>query len=414
MLSGGVRAIRRLTFSPGSPLASRDFRRLWIGEAVSIAGTQFHFVALPWVVLEVTGSGLALGGVLTAAAVPRAAFMLLGGAMTDRLSPRRLMLLSNLTRAALAGLLAVAIAADRTPLILLYLVSGFFGLADALFYPAYTALVPRLVPGPSLAAANSLIQGTAHTVGLVVPAAAGVVIAAAGPATAFGVDAASFVFAAAMLSGIRGGGGPTAAAPNVLAAIAGGFAYVRSHPHVRTLLLAIAVLNLAFVGPFIVGGTALARDTFPGGAAALGWFFSALAGGALAGTAIAAPLGRRGFRQGDLVLVGMVIIGTALALLSVVSSAPQACAVVALAGVAAGSLNPLILSWLQRAAPEAMHGRVMSLAMLGAVGLTPVSFMVAGILVEYGAGTVFLSASALIVTAALVLAPALRRDVRPS
>jgi MFS family permease len=410
-----VRAIRRLTPSPGSPLASGDFRRLWIGEAVSIAGTQFHFVALPWVVLEVTGSGLALGGVLTAAAIPRAAFMLLGGAMTDRLSPRRLMLLSNLARALLAGLLAFAIAADRTSLILLYLVSGFFGLADAVFYPAYTALVPRLVPRPSLAAANSLIQGTAHTVGLAVPAAAGVVIAAAGPATAFGVDAASFIFAAAMLSGIRGGGtAPAAATPSLLAAIAGGFAYVRSHPHVRTLLLAIAVLNLAFVGPFIVGGAALARESFPGGAAALGWFFSALAGGALAGTAIAAPLDRRGFRQGDLMLVGMVIIGTALALLSVVSSAPQACAVVALAGFAAGSLNPLILSWLQRATPAALQGRLMSLAMLGAVGLTPVSFIVAGILVEHGTRTLFLAASALMVTAALALAPVLRRDVRPS
>jgi MFS family permease len=409
-----VRAIRRLTPSPGSPLASGDFRRLWIGEAVSIAGTQFHFVALPWVVLEVTGSGLALGGVLTAAAIPRAAFMLLGGAMTDRLSPRRMMLLSNLARAVLAGLLAFAIAADRTPVSLLYVVGGLFGVADALFYPAYTALIPRLVPDPALAAANSLIQGTAHTVGLVVPAAAGVVIAAAGPATAFGVDAASFVFAAAMLSGIRGGGAPAAAAPNVLAAIAGGFAYVRSHPHVRTLLLAIAVLNLAFVGPFIVGGTALARDTFPGGAAALGWFFSALAGGALAGTAIAAPLDRRGFRQGDLVPVGMVIIGTALALLSEVSSAPQACAVVALAGFAAGSLNPLILSWLQRATPAALQGRLMSLAMLGAVGLTPVSFMVAGMLVEHGTRTLFLAASALMVSASLALAPVLRRDVRPS
>jgi MFS family permease len=402
---------QRLTPSPGSPLASGDFRRLWIGEAVSIAGTQFHFVALPWVVLAVTGSGLALGGVLTAAAIPRAAFMLLGGAMTDRLSPRRLMLLSNLTRAVFAGLLALAILADRTPLILLYLVSGLFGLADAVFYPAYTALVPRVVPGPSLAAANSLIQGTAHTVGLVVPAAAGVVIAAAGPATAFGVDAASFLFAAAMLSGIRGGGvAPTAAAPGVLGAIAGGVAYVRSHPHARTLLLAIAVLNLAFVGPFIVGGTALARDTFPGGAAALGWLFSALAGGALAGTAMAPTLDRRGYRPGLLVLFGMVIIGTALALLSVVSSAPQACVVVALAGLAAGSLNPLILSWLQRATPAPLQGRVMSLAMLGGVGLTPVSFVVAGILVEYGPATLFLSASALLVGASLGLAPILRRD----
>jgi hypothetical protein len=77
-------------------------------------------------------------------------------------------------------------------------------------------------------------------------------------------------------------------------------------------------------------------------------------------------------------------------------------------------LNPLILSWLQRAAPAALQGRLMSLAMLGAVGLTPVSFIAAGILVEHGSRTLFLAASALMVSASLALGPVLRRDVRPS
>ena len=407
-----MRALRRrLTPRTDSPLASRDFRRLWAGEAVSIAGTQFHFVALPWVVLDAGGSGLALGGVLTAAAIPRAAFMLIGGAMTDRFSPRRLMLASNVTRALLAAMLAASIAMDRTPMILLYALSALFGLADAVFYPAYTAIVPRLVPGAALAAANSLVQGTAHAAGLVAPAAAGLLVAAAGPAAAFGLDAASFLFAAAMLAGIRGGGAAGApAAMNVLAAMAGGLAFARSQPHLRTLLLAIAVLNLAFVGPFVVGGTALARETLPGGAAALGGLLSALAGGALAGAAIAPRLDRRGVRPGTLVPAGMAAIGAALASLSLVSSLIAACAAAALAGVAAGSLNPLIVSWLQRATPAPLHGRVMSVAMLGAVGLTPVSFMAAGILVEHGAATLFLAAGALMFGAAAALAPALRRQ----
>jgi MFS family permease len=407
-----VRALRRrLTPRPDSPLASRDFRRLWAGEAVSVAGSQFHFVALPWVVLDVTGSGLALGGVLTAAAVPRAAFMLVGGAMTDRFSPRRLMLASNVTRALLAAVLAASIAMDRTPMILLYVLSALFGLADAVFYPAYTAIVPRLVPGAALAAANSLVQGTAHAAGLVAPAAAGLLVAAAGPAAAFGVDAASFLFSAAMLAGIRGGGIAQTAAPVPLwAAIAGGLAFARAHAHLRTLLLAIAVLNLAFVGPFIVGGTALARETLPGGAAALGWLLSALAGGALAGAAIAPGLDRRGARPGTFVPAGMAAIGTALGSLSLVSSVIAACALTAVAGAAAGSLNPLIVSWLQRATPAELQGRVMSVAMLGAIGLTPVSFMVAGILVEHGAAMLFLAAGALMLGAAAGLAPALRRQ----
>ena len=79
---GGARLFR--------PLRIRDFRLVWIGETISLLGDQFHFVALAWLTLQLTGSGLALGTVLVAGAVPRAIFMLVGGALTDRFSPRQL------------------------------------------------------------------------------------------------------------------------------------------------------------------------------------------------------------------------------------------------------------------------------------------------------------------------------------
>ncbi len=71
------------------PLRIRDFRLLFIGETVSVLGDQFHFVALAWLTLQLTGSGLALGTVLMTAAVPRAVFVLVGGAFSDRFSPAR-------------------------------------------------------------------------------------------------------------------------------------------------------------------------------------------------------------------------------------------------------------------------------------------------------------------------------------
>ncbi len=69
------------------PFRVRDFRLLWAGASISLFGDQFYLVALPWLVLQITGSGLALGTVLMAAAIPRAVFMLMGGAVTDRVSP---------------------------------------------------------------------------------------------------------------------------------------------------------------------------------------------------------------------------------------------------------------------------------------------------------------------------------------
>ena len=85
----------------------RDFKLLWIGEAISLIGDQFYMIALPWLVLQMTGSALAMGTVLALAGIPRALFMLVGGALTDRFTPRLVMLASNLLRMVLVSLLAL-------------------------------------------------------------------------------------------------------------------------------------------------------------------------------------------------------------------------------------------------------------------------------------------------------------------
>lgn len=88
-----------------NPFAVRDFRLLWLGEAVSALGDQFALIALPWLALVMTGSALALGSVLALMAVPRALLMLIGGVSVDRLSPRRVMFASNAVRLVAVALL---------------------------------------------------------------------------------------------------------------------------------------------------------------------------------------------------------------------------------------------------------------------------------------------------------------------
>src|SRR5580765_8736171 len=83
---------------PASPLSVRNFRLLWIGEGISLLGDQFYMIALPWLVLQLTGSALALGTIMALASVPRALFMLVGGAFVDRFSPRSVMIASNVAR----------------------------------------------------------------------------------------------------------------------------------------------------------------------------------------------------------------------------------------------------------------------------------------------------------------------------
>lgn len=98
------------------PLAAPGFRLLWLGESISALGDQFYLVALPWLTLQMTGSGLALGTVLMAAAIPRALFVLVGGALSDRAAPRALILASNAVRAVLVAILTAVVLRGSTQL----------------------------------------------------------------------------------------------------------------------------------------------------------------------------------------------------------------------------------------------------------------------------------------------------------
>src|SRR5512143_3326366 len=88
------------------PLRVRDFRLLWIGESISLLGDQFTIIAYPWLVLQLTGSALVLGTTMALMGIPRALFMLIGGALVDRFSPRTIMFVTNAARLGTVMLLA--------------------------------------------------------------------------------------------------------------------------------------------------------------------------------------------------------------------------------------------------------------------------------------------------------------------
>src|SRR5512146_3439094 len=101
-------------------LSLRDFRLLFAGASTSLLGDQFALIATPWLVLKLTNDPLALGTVLALEGLPRAVFMLFGGAITDRLSPRLMMLVANVTRTILTALMALLVFSGAAPLWAIY------------------------------------------------------------------------------------------------------------------------------------------------------------------------------------------------------------------------------------------------------------------------------------------------------
>lgn len=120
-------------------MSLRDFRLLFAGAATSLLGDQFALIATPWLVLKLTGDPLALGLVLALGGIPRAVFMLVGGAITDRFSPRFMMLISDIVRLILTALMTFAVFTDSVQMWMLYVFSFGFGLVPGLLSLQKTA-----------------------------------------------------------------------------------------------------------------------------------------------------------------------------------------------------------------------------------------------------------------------------------
>jgi MFS family permease len=372
----------------------RNFRLLWIGETVSVFGDQFYLVALPWLALQLTGSGLALGSVLMTAAIPRAALMLAGGAATDRFTSRTVMLISNVLRCGIVTLLMVLVYTHVVRLWHLYVIAAAFGTFDAFFYPAYVSIVPSLLQPQQLAAGNSLMQGSVQLTGLVGPAAAGVAVGAAGLASAFGVDAASFLVSVTMLALITGSGAPARQQP-LLVAIREGVTYALAHPVIRSLLVMFATMNLFLSGPFAVGAPLLARERF-GTATSLGVLFSSFGAGALAGTAIAGR-DRCGRSLGPILVTTYITAGGTMIALGLIRHLWMSAAVLVLLGVIVGYSNVQMMAYLQRQTAPDKTGRVMSLIMFCAHGLLPLSYVLSGAISKIGVTVLFLSSGVTVI-----------------
>jgi len=186
----------RLTVLRSGPLGTRNFRLLSSGQLASTVGDYCYAVALPWLVLSAHGSAVLLGGVLACYGIPRAALITVGGSLADRVGPRKLMLCSDAARCLLTVLFAAFAAAHVTSLVALGPVAALLGAGAALFMPASYAILPSLLPRGQLQAGNALYNAAVQGGTLLGPAIGGALVAAAGPAEAFALDAATYAPAA--------------------------------------------------------------------------------------------------------------------------------------------------------------------------------------------------------------------------
>lgn len=386
-------------------LRDGNFRWLISGGLLSMLGDQFTLIALPWWVLQMTGSTAVLGTVLALISVPRAVFILVGGAVVDRYSPKRvLMITKHINTVLLAALAAMVFSGQWLPWAAYALALG-IGVSTAFSIPSATSMMPHVIAPAQLQAANGVMLGLRQLTLFVGPVLAGLLMVlggdgadvgvnagtggaaakgttATGVGLAFAFDAFSFALSAWTLSHVQMRGSarrPSDAPQAVLSSVAQGLLHFWRDRELRTCFVYWAAIALFIMGPVHIALPVLASTTPGLGAAALGIIVGAHGAGTLLGMVASGV--RPGLRLGSLGLTLLAmdaLVGLLFMPMGHIHAVWQGAALMLLIGLLGGFMHVAVFTWIQQRVPSALLGRAMSLFMFIFMGLAPISAAVTG------------------------------------
>ncbi|MDQ6651033.1 MAG: MFS transporter [Actinomycetota bacterium] len=359
-----------------SALRSRDFRLLWLGQSASVIGDELVLVAIGLFVTRLTGRPGDVGIVLTAYAGPLVLFVLVGGVVADRLPRQTVMIVTDAVRATLHAVLAVLIATNVLRIWHMVVIGVLYGTAEAFFRPAYTGLVPQTVPESEIQSAQALGGVSRELAAFASPALATALVLGVGGATAFGLDALTFVVSALLLTRVRA---RTRGAPGVagtmLVELRQGWSAVRERSWVWGTIAAFSASILLALAPFFVLGAAVATEVY--GSDAVFGITNAAWG---AGTVTGAVLGSRWRPRRPMLagMIGAIPWSGAVALYAVGPPLGVLYPAMAAAGVGIGLFAVWWETALAQRIPAHLLSRVSAWDWLGSLLLLPIGYLLAG------------------------------------
>lgn len=373
------------------PFKVRNFTLLFGGQTISILGDALYAVALPWLVLTTGGSAQELGIVLTAYGIPRVASMLVGGWLSDRLRPRRVMLIADAVRLLLVALLAALALGGHPTLWQLCAIAVPLGAFGGAFMPASMAILPDILSSDDLQAGNGLRMASMQGANLVGSAIAGVVVAAFTAGMTLAIDAATFLVSAVSLVLMRGtkrvalstskeGASQEHSSANTeeQGVQVSFWRFLRTSRLIQISLLLFIAISLISGGLIEVALPALVHGPMHGTASGYGIILAGWGAGALAGSIFAGMLGKLK-HKGLIILLGGMIVAAMIALLPV-GGVPGAVVCMLIGGAANTGFTVLFFTAIQLNIPSHLMGRIMGLLMFGSFGMYPLSVALAGVL----------------------------------
>lgn len=396
-----------------APLRHRDFRLLFIGQAVSVAGNQMYTVALPFQILALGGSPLQLGVGFTVFAAAQLLTILFGGALVDRFPRRRVILTMDFLSAVVVAAVAALGLTHHLQIPYLYVMSAFFGATFSFYTPALSAIMPELIPADVLVPGNALRGISSQSSRIVGLLLAGLVVTTWGPPSAFAVDAATFAFSFVVFWFSRPSQRSRGARKPILAEIREGVSYTFSMTWIWVTIVGFAATNGFYFAGFTVAMPLLVLKELHGTAATYAAINAVAAVGELTGGLVVGNLHLRRLLLGayafaGLMGIGFLVIGIApsLAFVFVGGFAFNVCIVIA---------NTQWESAVQKYVPPSLLGRVTSVDFFGSFLAGPIAPVIAAaFLLHSSPGMVFVVGGVLAglywTTALAVVRPGRRLD----
>jgi MFS family permease len=367
------------------PMRHRDFRLLWIGQTISMIGDGTYYVAVAWLVYQdLGGSPAAFAAVGVAWSFPQILLLLASGALSDRMDRRHLMIAGDLLR--LCSILAVGILtlADQITIPILLGLVIFYGSGQALFGPAFSSIIPSIVPDDVLVEANSVGQVVRPFAMTIVGPLIGGLLLAIGTGWAFVFDSMTFGASAVCILLMRARK-PSTEGPHesLVPQIKEGIAYVRSQTWILVALVTATVSLFCVWGPWETLMPYVISQDLSGSGVDLALVFAAGGLGSVLVGIFAAQRGSIGRRPLTLMYLAWAVGMLMTAGFGLITAVWQGLFV---AFVAEGSISLLIVLWytmLQRLVPGRFLGRVMSLDWMISIAGLPLSFAVVGPLANW-------------------------------
>ena len=370
---------------------NRNYRNLWLGQLVSEIGDHFNTIAVLSLTLDITSSGLAVGGVMLSRTLPASVAGPLAGVVLDRLDRRTVMMISDLLRALLSALFILVL--THRQIWLLYVLSGLLMFASPFFTAGRSAILPKIAGGDQLHTANAMTQTTAWLTLAIGTMLGGVSTMRFGYEWAFVANALSFLFSALAVWALRSPDGHFRATRSEVEPHSARAFYHDFHETLRymkrtPLVLAIA---LVWVGWATGGGAAqmlftlYGQRVFEAGAAGIGWIWGSAGFGLVGGGLLAHHLGPRldFSRYKHAITVLLFLHGAAYVVFSVSPTIAWAVVFIAISRVAMGANNVLNRTMLLLHVPDHFRGRVFSTVETMMQATMMLSLTVASVASEY-------------------------------